>query len=387
MPGINSADTGESFRFYDNRQKYLMFVHTCSEKQVVAERVAAELDKVRPKPPALRVFDAGMGDGTVLTRVMRTMHRRHPRMPFYVAGKEISLEDVRLTLEKMPDRFHEHPATVLAVTNLNYTDAPWMRPASREAQQRTIWKEVKLRGDTSAEFDQQITELEPFLAETWRTRPSTKTGNPIYETPVVLLIYREDCEFLLHSVIPTRETVRADYDLVIASQPYRARASVEFKARKVIAPLAKALRPGGRLLGIQSYGEDPALEIIQKVWPEENPFRHDRHMLLDEARKAFGPEADHYDFLPGDDAQALFRYEMHTLPGEIDPEGDQGGIGTSTLFAAWNDAAYVAQIEDQRLTEAMTSDAYLRGTAEVLRKHGGLWFNDEGYVIARKETE
>ncbi len=28
------------FRFYDNRQKYLMFVNTCSEKWVVAERAS-----------------------------------------------------------------------------------------------------------------------------------------------------------------------------------------------------------------------------------------------------------------------------------------------------------------------------------------------------------
>ena len=37
--------------------------------------------------------------------------------------------------------------------------------------------------------------------------------------------------------------VMADYDLVIASQPYRARASVEFKASKVVTPLVKSLRP------------------------------------------------------------------------------------------------------------------------------------------------
>jgi hypothetical protein len=43
----------------------------------------------------LRVFDAGVGDGTVLARVMRSMHVRFPHMPFYIAGKELSLEDVR----------------------------------------------------------------------------------------------------------------------------------------------------------------------------------------------------------------------------------------------------------------------------------------------------
>ena len=69
-----------------------------------------------------------MGDGTVLTRVMREMHRRFPTMPFYFVGKEISLEDVRLSLDKMADRFYEHPATVLVVTNMYYTEAPWLAP-------------------------------------------------------------------------------------------------------------------------------------------------------------------------------------------------------------------------------------------------------------------
>jgi hypothetical protein len=64
-----------NFRFYDNRQKYLMFVNTCSEKWVIATRVAQELESLRPKPPALRLLDAGVGDGTVLSRVMRSMHR------------------------------------------------------------------------------------------------------------------------------------------------------------------------------------------------------------------------------------------------------------------------------------------------------------------------
>ena len=34
-----------------------------------------------------------------------------------IVGKEISLEDIRLALEKMPDRFFEHPETVLVLTN------------------------------------------------------------------------------------------------------------------------------------------------------------------------------------------------------------------------------------------------------------------------------
>ncbi len=70
---------------------------------------------------------------------------------------------------------------------------------------------------------------------------------------------------------------------------------------------------------------------------------------------------------------------MHTLPHEI-----SASIGTSTLLAAWNAAIYVAQIEDQRLAEVMTNDAYLDATREVLHRHGGLWFWDESYVITRR---
>ena len=90
-------DPRGNFRFFENRQKYLLFVHTCSEKRVIAERVALELSSIHPRPPALRLFDAGVGDGTVLARVLRSMHGRFPHMPFYIAGKELSLEDVRLS--------------------------------------------------------------------------------------------------------------------------------------------------------------------------------------------------------------------------------------------------------------------------------------------------
>ena len=76
-----------------------MFVNTCSEKWVVASRVNLELASIHPRPPAVRLFDAGVGDGTVLSRVLRAMHKRFPWMPHYIVAKEISLEDIRLTLE------------------------------------------------------------------------------------------------------------------------------------------------------------------------------------------------------------------------------------------------------------------------------------------------
>jgi hypothetical protein len=369
----------KNFRFYDNRQKYLLFVNTCGEKWTVAERVSMELGNIHPRPPGIRVFDAGMGDGTVLSRVMRSLHSRFPTTPLYVVGKEISLEDVRLTLEKMPDRFYEHPATVTVLTNMYYSEAPWLTPNSVTAATSLVWHELALTGTTSYEFDQQITQLQGFLNQNWRAKASKVSGNPIYEKPVVLVIYRDDYKFLLDALRPRRGATRADYDLVIASQPYRARASLEFKAQKVIAPLARGLAPGGRLIGIHSHGSDPGLEIIQRIWPGENPFLHDRHQVLRAVKAELGNGGRDLNFNAYADTRSIFRYNMHTLPSEISES-----IGTSTLFAAWNAAIYVAQIEDQRLSEVIGSTAYLDATREVLQKHGGLWFWDESYVISRK---
>lgn len=372
-------DPRSNFRFFENRQKYLLFVHTCSEKRVIADRIALELSAIHPRPPALRVFDAGMGDGTVLARVLRSMHSRFPHMPFYVAGKELSLEDVRLTLDKVPDRLFEHPASIFVFTNMNYAEAPWLTPASPAVAAGMIWHEVPLRGASSGEFAAQIADLRSFLDLNWRASVSPRTGMPVYERPVVLVLYREDQNFLLDSVIPRAGRTEANFDLIIASQPYRAKSSVNFRAKRIIAPLARALRPGGRLIGIHSHGQDPGMEIIQAVWPGENPFSVSRHELLRAVKYELGSVGRDLNFNAYADNRSIFRYDMEALPNEI-----TGPIGTSTAFAAWNAAVYVAQIEEDRLMEMDQSGLALDAAREVLRKYNGLWFYDESYVISRR---
>jgi hypothetical protein len=379
IPDAGKAAASTPFRFYDNRQKYLAFVNTCNEKQKVADRVASELREIRPSPPALRLFDAGMGDATVLARIMRSAHASWPAVPQLVVAKEISREDVRLGLEKMADRFLEHPTTVLVVTNLLYADAPVLRPRNAEDATRLNWQVLKLKGDSSHEYARQIDGLGSILDYGWATRPSEASGNPVYSRPSVLVIYREDHAFMLDAVIPRPETPAIDYDFILASQPWRARTSAQFKVGKVLLPLVQRLNPGGRLLVIQSRGDDPGLEIVRALWPGESPFQVDRHKLLTELRTSLGADAAKFSMPDPPDSEAIFRYEMHALPAEV---GDR--IGTSMLFAAWNAAIYVNQIEDERLGEVVANGKYLDATQAVLRKHGGLWFNDEAFVVSRR---
>lgn len=365
------------FRFYDNRQKYLAFINTCNEKAVIAVRAGREIVQLGPRPPALRMIDAGIGDATVLSRLLRTVHRRFPTVPALVVGKEISLEDVRLALDKMPDRFYEHPHTVLVVTNLNYRDVPTLKPS--DTTRALNWHTVPLEGTSAQEFEEQIEALGPILTHGWQTKPNPTTGNPTPVHPSVLVLHRADHEFLLDSVIPRQgDTTRREYDFILASQPWRARTAPGFKAEKILAPLARSLAPGGRLLTIQSWGHDPGVEVVQTLWPGEDPFLYDRHALIESLTDALGPEAAAFDLAAPSDEEAIFRYEMHTLPSEI---GDR--IGTSTLFAAWNAVIYVNQIEDERLDPVVHDGSYLQATQDVLHKYGGLWFNDEAFVVSR----
>ena len=57
--------TGKDFRFYDSRQKYLLFVTTTNEKNKIAESIQPIISSLKPKQPALKIFDAGLGDGSL----------------------------------------------------------------------------------------------------------------------------------------------------------------------------------------------------------------------------------------------------------------------------------------------------------------------------------
>src|SRR5258706_13774986 len=52
LPVVGETNAETRFRFYDNRQKYLLFVSTCTEKWAVAQRIELELDSIKPRPPA-----------------------------------------------------------------------------------------------------------------------------------------------------------------------------------------------------------------------------------------------------------------------------------------------------------------------------------------------
>jgi len=104
-----------------------------------------------------------------------------------------------------------------------------------------VWHEVVLRGNTAAEFDRQILNWSPSRAALAYSR-QPKSGNPIYEKPVVLVIYLEEFGFLLDKIIPRRGTF---VPITISSSPHNpiGLGRREFKAKKLSRHLRPALYP------------------------------------------------------------------------------------------------------------------------------------------------
>ena len=211
----------KDFRFYDSRQKYLLFVTTTNEKNKIADSIYPYIKKLKPNSPAVKIFDAGLGDGSLLMNVIRQHHQEFPEIPLLVSGKEISMEDVRLCLEKLSDRFVEHKRMVFVVSNLHYSEAASLTSSNFKKQKKINWDVLKLKGNSSLEFNSQLRNINNKLAKNWKVERHPKSGNPTYKEPSVLIIYREDQEFILKNVIPTKTNPKNEFDLIIASQPYR----------------------------------------------------------------------------------------------------------------------------------------------------------------------
>jgi hypothetical protein len=96
--------------------------------------------------------------------------------------------------------------------------------------------------------------------------------------------------------------------------------------RDAVGAFAAAGRPRDR---DPFASHDPGIQIIDQVWPGDDPFKTDRYEILRQVKHELGLAARHYNFNASSDARSIFRYQMHTLPDEV-----SGPIGTSTLFAA-----------------------------------------------------
>lgn len=362
----------------EQRQSHLVFYNSCNEKWQIAERAYKTIDDLPVSPPAFRLFEGNLGEGTTLARLLRALHHKHPTVPFLIVAKERGLDDLRNSLGKMADRFLEHPLTVLVITNMDFEEAATLTAGSVKRATAMNWNTVSLEGNTAYDFQKQISDLQQHFGKDWLVK-SRRDGEPRHQRPNVLVLYRKDHEFLLHNIVPQPGSFDARYDFILASHLYRHDRSISFKIDKVLLPLVKCLAPSGRMMVVQSYGNDPAHEIARQFWSEDDLPSVGRQKLIAELKRAIGNDRLQYKFTGATDKTSLFRYDMHTLPIDINQQAD-----ISILLAAWSNAVFVSQVPRDKVDALVNSkEDYLQASANIIKKHAGLWFINESFVIKR----
>lgn len=371
-----SVRTAGSFAYHEQRQRLHVFSNTTNEHWLLADRAAADMAGIAPSPEGFRMLYAPMDNGVALTRILRAQTARNPDLPILVVMKGRGLEDLRNTIGRLVDRLAEHPNCVFVVTNMRYDEAVDLTKCTKDNPADPVWRDVALDGSHSYDFQRQVSALFGELSKEWLV-VSGDQGQPIYAVPSVAVIYRADARQKVQPIIPMAGDPALRYNYALLNQPYLHTHTMTFRTDYVLGPVADRLAPGGRLTVVQSLGQDPAHEIVKQVWPDQPLPTTSRHDIISAMRKHLGQQD--FSFSGLTDTNALFRFDMHTLP--ISPDRPLGAL---SLNSAWNNAVYFAQVREDLAQEAMQAGAgYLDATRDVIESHGGLWFINETFSITR----
>ena len=374
-----SIRTPGSFAFHEQRQRYHVFANTTNESWVLADRIADDLNRLTPGAQGIRIFYAPMDNGITLTRSLRAVHASFPDTPVLVVIKGRGLEDLRNSMGRLVDRIAEHPLSVFVLTNLYVREALDLVKKSEDSPGPICWHSVALSGTRSYDFQRQIAPLYDSLSREWLINPGAHS-QPVYARPSVVTIYREDRRKDLAHLIPEQGGSGIRYDYCLLNHPYLQSHTMRFRIDHILKPVTRALARGGKMTVIQAHGQDPAHEIVRRVWPDQPLPFISRYDVIRELRRSMEEWQTEFSFSGLTDSRSLFRFDMHTLPVFEDRE-----IGALSLSSAWNNSVYFAEVKEELAQSAMREGTrFLEITRDVLRRHGGLWFVNEAFSVTRK---
>jgi len=359
-------------RFFDNRLKYLSFIQNTSEKRAISMELAPYIASMPKNRTFLRVLDAGTGDGTIKSNVIKTFHKYHPYTSLLITGKEISYEDLKNTLEKMPDRFVEHPNLLVSMTNVKFAELGHIENNKKLKGKKIKTYTLVLKEDNSYDFHYQINKLNTFIKKYWGIEIDNKSRTS-YAHPCLIRIYREDHKRYLEPFIDNNYG-NNNYDLVIASQAYRAASDVKTKVNNVIAPLMRLLNKDGKLLITHSCGNDTVEKIIKIAWKDKNPFPNSAKDIIKFLKS--NPVAEntkHFYSKP----------KSYTFNFKGSPDQTISELFGHGVDAKWANILYIAQIPEKDIQEIEKSLKAKRKIQKAILNEQKIFFKNEIFTITK----
>ena len=359
-------------RFFDDRLKYLSFIQNTSEKRAISMKLVPYIASMSKNRTFLRVLDAGTGDGTIKSNIIKTFHKYHPYTSLLITGKEISYEDLKNTLEKMPDRFVEHPNLLVTMTNVRFSELGHIEDNNKIKDKKVKSYTLVLKEDNSYDFHDQINKLNNFIKKYWGVEIDSKSRTS-YAHPCIIRIYREDHKRYLEPFLENNYE-NNNYDLIISSQAYRAASDVKTKVNNVIAPLIRLLNKSGRLLVTHSCGGDSVEKIIKIAWKDKNPFPNNAKDIIEYLKKNPAGENSKYSY----SKPKFYTFHFKRIPDQTISELFGHGVD-----AKWANILYIAQIPEKEIQEIEKSSAAQKKIKAAIDKEDKMFFRNEIFSIKK----
>ncbi|MFL2716236.1 MAG: hypothetical protein ACJ0FF_02365 [Gammaproteobacteria bacterium] len=356
-------------RFYDSRLSYLSFVQNTNEKKIISKKIYPYIEKL-PKKKVTRFLDAGIGDGTITSNIIKRFHDVHPNSLLLITGKEISFEDVFNSLIKFPDRFVEHPKLAITLTNMKFAELGLLSPTNENLP--IIKKNIVLKGKNAYEFEQQLEKLDSFINKNWGF-DIDDNGRTAYVRPCLINIYREDCKELIEKNIPKTHK-KNEYDFILASQAYRSRSLTKSKIANVIKPLACALKKNGTLIITHSAGNDSVTSILNNRFVKADLFPDDGRSILKFINQNKSLNGNTYQF----SKPKNYSYSFRKIPSEIVNQ-----MSSSSLDSKISNLFYIGQLSNDEKNLILDDQKKINKLKKLILNQDRIIFNNEIFSIKK----
>jgi hypothetical protein len=361
-------------RFFDDRLKYLSFIQNTGEKKAISEKVYSYIASLSDNKSYLRILDAGTGDGTIFSNIIKSFHKYHPYSSLLITGKEISYEDLKNTLEKMPDRFVEHPNLLITMTNVKFAELGLIENSNKIKDKKIKEFNLVLKSNNSFDFNSQITGnlLGNFVKKNWGIEIDKKDRTS-YSSPCIIRVYREDNEKQLKKFLKNNYK-NNNYDLILASQAYRAASSVNVKVKNVIGPLMRLLNKSGKLIITHSVGGDTVQNVLKLAFKDKEAFPNKAKDIIGYLKDNPFGENNIYKFSKPQNYYFTFKRAPDKTVTEL--------FGHNT-DAKWANMLYVGQIAEKDI-QALEKNTLLQNKIRrVIDKSKEIQFQNEIFSITK----
>ena len=361
-------------RFFDDRLKYLSFIQNTEEKKAISEKIFAYVAGLSENKSYLRILDAGTGDGTIFSNIIKSFHKHHPYTSLLITGKEISYEDLKNTLEKMPDRFVEHPNLLVTMTNVKFSELGLIESSKKIKDKKVKEFNLVLKSNNSFDFNSQMTSrlLNNFIKKNWGIEIDNKNKTS-YSNPCIIRVFREDNKKQLEKFLKNNYK-NNNYDLIVASQAYRAAASIEVKVKNVIAPLMRLLNKSGKLLVTHTCGGDFIQKVLKLAFREKEAFPNTAKDIIEYLRNNPIGENNIYDF----SKPINYYFKFKRTPDQTVTE-----LFGHNVDSKWANILYVGQIAEKDILILEKNLTLMNRVKKTINDCDQIQFKNELFSITK----